>query len=184
MSSSGNRLLMSALAMVTILGGACGGGGRTVEVTGAWARSSPAAVTTGAVYMNLTASQADRLLSVSVSPDIADQAQIHEVVAADHTTLDQGDDTDHEAMDQSDDADHDAMHEEEMGSMSEVMTMRELTDGLELPANTTVELAPGGYHIMLIDLVEPLDAGDSFEVDLSFEGGTETVTVTVADRSP
>ena len=58
----------------------------------------------------------------------------------------------------------------EMRMEGDVMRMREV-DHLELPAGTTVELKPGGYHVMLIDLVEPLEEGKEIELRLVFEDG-------------
>ncbi|MBX3032063.1 MAG: copper chaperone PCu(A)C [Chloroflexi bacterium] len=45
-----------------------------------------------------------------------------------------------------------------------------------VPAGGSVELAPGGYHLMLIDLVAPLEDGTDVELVLSFRSGT-TLTV-------
>jgi len=47
--------------------------------------------------------------------------------------------------------------------------MQELKDGLAIPAGQTVELKPGGYHIMLMDLAEPLAEGDEISIRLDFE---------------
>ena len=53
---------------------------------------------------------------------------------------------------------------------------------LELPAGAAVALEPGGYHIMLLDLVDPLEAGSTFDLTLEFESGaTQTVEVEVRD---
>jgi copper(I)-binding protein len=61
----------------------------------------------------------------------------------------------------------------------ESMGMREVRS-LELPAGRTVELAPGGFHLMLMDLKHPLKAGDRVRVTLRFEkSGTQTVTADV-----
>jgi len=49
-----------------------------------------------------------------------------------------------------------------------VMKMREIP-GLELPAGQTVELKPGGYHLMLMDLKQPLKAGDTLPLTLQIE---------------
>lgn len=55
------------------------------------------------------------------------------------------------------------------------MQMRELTDGLSLPAGEAVALAPGGYHLMFID-PKPLREGDTFLATLTFENaGTKEV---------
>jgi len=58
-----------------------------------------------------------------------------------------------------------------------VMTMRPLADGLEIPAHEDVTLAPGGFHLMFIDLEEPIVAGADVPVTLTFEkaGVVETV---------
>ncbi len=50
-----------------------------------------------------------------------------------------------------------------------VMRMREQTAGVALPAGTPVALAPGGYHIMLMDLRQPLVAGQVIVVQLRFQ---------------
>lgn len=48
-----------------------------------------------------------------------------------------------------------------------VMAMRAVDD-VELPAGKMVEFKPGGYHVMLIDLVKPLAKGDKVPITLSF----------------
>lgn len=57
----------------------------------------------------------------------------------------------------------------EMSMNQDVMRMRELTDGLEIPAGATVKLKPGGYHLMLIKPAAPLVAGQKVRMRLSFE---------------
>lgn len=49
-----------------------------------------------------------------------------------------------------------------------VMRMRPLKDGLSVPAGQTVELKPGGLHIMLTGLKRPLKRGEIVPVTLSF----------------
>lgn len=58
----------------------------------------------------------------------------------------------------------------EMMMEGSTMKMRALAKGLELPAGKTVELSPGGYHVMLMDLKKPLKAGDSVPLTLVVEG--------------
>lgn len=48
------------------------------------------------------------------------------------------------------------------------MRMRPIA-GLDLPPGQSVQLAPGGYHVMLMDLKEPLAAGRSIPLTLRFE---------------
>jgi copper(I)-binding protein len=55
-----------------------------------------------------------------------------------------------------------------------------------LPANKTVELKPGGYHIMMMDLAQPLREGDSVPLTLTFEdktGKKQTMEVKVPVRA-
>lgn len=63
-----------------------------------------------------------------------------------------------------------------------VMRMREVTGGLDIPAGGSVELRPGGYHMMLLDLARPLRAGETIPVTLRFESG-ETLAADFAVRS-
>lgn len=53
-----------------------------------------------------------------------------------------------------------------------VMRMRPLR-ALDIPANGSVELKPGGTHVMLMGLKQPLQAGASLELDLRFEKSGE-----------
>lgn len=59
------------------------------------------------------------------------------------------------------------VHEMQMDGT--IMRMRELADGLALPAGKAVALAPGGYHIMLVDLKQPLVAGQVIPMQLRFQ---------------
>jgi periplasmic copper chaperone A len=58
----------------------------------------------------------------------------------------------------------------EMVMEGNVMKMRELSKGLDLPAGKTVDLKPGGYHVMLMDLKQEVKAGDTISVTLVVEG--------------
>jgi periplasmic copper chaperone A len=56
-----------------------------------------------------------------------------------------------------------------MEMIDDVLKMRPIPDGVEIPASQTVELAPGGYHLMPIDLMAPTKEGDAIPVTLQFE---------------
>ena len=56
----------------------------------------------------------------------------------------------------------------EMALDNGVMKMRAVT-GLALPAGKTVELKPGGYHVMLMDLKAPIRAGEPVPLTLVLE---------------
>ena len=51
-----------------------------------------------------------------------------------------------------------------------VMKMEPHPEGFEIPAGGTLELKPGGKHVMLLGLVKPLAVGDTIELTLNFEG--------------
>ena len=57
----------------------------------------------------------------------------------------------------------------EMKMDGNIMRMRELEQGLEIPAGATVTLAPGGLHLMLMGLVAPFEKGARVPVTLVFE---------------
>ena len=61
-----------------------------------------------------------------------------------------------------------------------MMRMRELTDGLPVPARGKVVLAPGGYHLMFIKPKRALVEGERFTATLRFrDAGKVTTTFTV-----
>ena len=63
-----------------------------------------------------------------------------------------------------------------------VMKMEPHPEGFEIPAGGTLELKPGGKHVMLLGLVKPLAVGDTIELTLNFDGSDPiTVSVPVLD---
>ena len=107
----------------------------------------------------------DALTKVSVPASVAKEAQLHE------TTVGMGSGMDSGAGGSSTTA---------MGDMGgKPMEMKPITK-VDVPAGATVQLKPGGFHIMLVDLVKPLAAGDTVPLTLTFEkAGTKTVDAKV-----
>lgn len=65
-----------------------------------------------------------------------------------------------------------------------VMRMRAI-DAIEVPAGQTVELKPGGRHVMFMGLKEPLKSGANFPLTLRFEkAGEVKVDVKVSPTAP
>lgn len=62
------------------------------------------------------------------------------------------------------------------------MVMRRKEGGITVPANGTAELAPGGEHLMLMDLSGPVRPGDELVITLEAQDGT-TWTFTAAART-
>ena len=64
------------------------------------------------------------------------------------------------------------------------MVMRETTHGFEIPADGHLHLEPGGNHFMLMELPEPLLAGDDVHFTLNFsDGSTLEVSAAVRDHA-
>ncbi|KRA97811.1 hypothetical protein ASD83_12055 [Devosia sp. Root685] len=64
----------------------------------------------------------------------------------------------------------------EMAMEGDVMKMRQLKDGIDLPAGETIKLEPGGLHLMFMGLNGAIKEGDAVPVTLTFEkAGTVTV---------
>lgn len=142
--------------------GASGTG--SVAVTGQWARTSPMNAANGAAYLTITSPVADAIVGVKVDASVAAMAQMHETVMATDSTM-------------------------AMGSATTVPGMGEMTmqpvDSIELPAGTAVSLKPGGYHIMLMTLAEPLEKGGTITLTLSLRtAGELVVEVPVLDEAP
>jgi copper(I)-binding protein len=57
----------------------------------------------------------------------------------------------------------------EMKMNGDVMQMRAVQGGLELPAGKAIELKPGGYHVMLMDLKTPLVKDTTVPLTLVFK---------------
>jgi periplasmic copper chaperone A len=57
----------------------------------------------------------------------------------------------------------------EMSMDNGVMKMRPVAKGLEIKPGQTVELKPGGYHVMFVGLNQQLKQGDHFKAQLMFE---------------
>ncbi|MBE2257684.1 MAG: copper chaperone PCu(A)C [Rhodobacteraceae bacterium] len=62
----------------------------------------------------------------------------------------------------------------EMRMDGSVMKMRAV-ERLELPAGKTVQLAPGGYHVMLLNLKQALRKGETVPLTLQIEGKDKQV---------
>lgn len=71
---------------------------------------------------------------------------------------------------------HQTVHEDGMAKMVP-------QERIEVPAQGTTALQPGGYHLMLIEPVKPLKAGDTVELTLQFDDGSkQTLQVPVRKR--
>lgn len=60
----------------------------------------------------------------------------------------------------------------EMAGSAGALQMREIEGGIVIPAGGGAALAPGGLHLMLMDLADPLEAGETIGVTLQFADGS------------
>jgi len=77
----------------------------------------------------------------------------------------------------------------EMKMDKDVMKMSALPNGLDLPAGKAVDLKPGGFHIMLMDLKLPLNKDVAVPLTLTFQDSSgkksqQVVQVPVSVQPP
>jgi copper(I)-binding protein len=145
---------------------ACGGSGEPSELAadGAWSRPTPTGAADGVLYLTVTSDVDDALVAVEVPASIASSAELHV------TSSDDGN------------GGHSGHHGG--GGGSGEVSMAEV-DQLEVPAGERVTLEPGGHHVMLIGLAEPLVDGETFPITLRFASGRSVRTdAVVADNPP
>ena len=124
---------------------------QTVDVKGAWVRSTVTGQKGTGAFMNITAKDGAKL--VGVSSPVAGVAELHE-----------------------------------MKMEGDIMKMRAVPV-LDLPAGQMVQLKPGGYHLMLMDLKKPLPKGSTVPLTLRLQDtkGVESqleVVLPVSTTSP
>jgi copper(I)-binding protein len=149
-----------AAAFAAIAAAGCSGDPAELAATDAWSRPTQEGATDGVVYLQLTTDTDETLVGVQVAPQVAAAAELH--------TSDTAGGGGHQ-------------HGAAGGG---VVTMTPVEE-VPVAAGATVEFRPGGNHIMLVDLAEPLEAGDTFTATLRFASGRSLPTeVIVADNPP
>ncbi len=167
-------LVAIGLALViTATAAACSSGaGGGLKTSGAWARQSMAMADTGAAYLVIenTGSEPDYLLGGSTPA--AKTIEVHE-------TVDMSSAMPAESMAEG----MASASPDPMASMSSSgMLGMQRIDRLEIPAGGSVELKPGSYHLMLIELTGELVVGDTIEMTLDFEqAGPVTVSAEIRE---
>jgi periplasmic copper chaperone A len=165
---------LAPIAIVALLVAACSGGTGGITTSGPWARTSPMVAGAGAAYMVIqnTGSAADFLLGGS--SDVAKAVEVHETVAipegsaAPAASAGMGSGS--------------PMASPAGGGTGGSMMGMQKMDRLEIPAGGSVELKPGSYHLMLIDLTRELKAGEKIDITLKFEkAGDVKVTAEVRE---
>lgn len=196
-SGSIRRLTAAAVAVLAVTAGACGSsdGASTsasvstssavaaIVVSDPWARATAPGAQVGVIYAQITSTgDADALVGVTVPAAVATEAQLH--VATTSPTPDVHVDMSEHSLGgggvNAVAAHHADGHTED--SPASTGTGMQQVPKLDIPAGGTLELAPGGSHVMLIGLVEPLVAGKSFTATFEFEKAPpQAISVDVRD---
>lgn len=175
---------VAVLVLLAVALAACSNAGGRWHTHEAYSRPTLAGGTGAAYFMLHNATETDDAL-IGASSDVAETVEIHlsGMVADGEAVESQEADHDHG------DGEHDGhaegehpMGEAEMHDMSSVGTMVKV-ERIELAAGHEIAFAPGGYHIMLINLQRELAAGDTFELTLHFEHA-EDLTIEVKVLAP
>lgn len=156
-----SRRHFSTILFCALTLSACGGRDAGFQVRDAWARPATAGAN-AAIYFELrNGSDTDEVL-LGASSEVARAVEIHQskMLGADEL----------EGMIEGGQGEHD------MGGMAGegVMQMAPV-ERLTLVAGEEIAFEPGGYHVMLVDLLEALEAGDEFSVTLHFEEAGDVV---------
>lgn len=164
--SKGVRLLPAvAILSATLLAG-CGSGGPgsgagSITVSGAWARPSQAMAGAGAGYLVIKNTGAAEDALTGGTSVVAKAVEVHETVDMSSAMPSASADGMGSGM-------ASPAASSGMGSGGSMMGMQKI-DRLVIPAGGSVELKPGSYHLMLIDLTQELKAGTTIEITLNFE---------------
>lgn len=144
-------------------------------MSGAWVRTSPRVANAGALYLEVAnhGDADDALIGATVDPSVAEKVVLHETVASEGGMADSPMATDTSTT-------------KEDGADTTIpgtgmMEMRPV-ERIEIPAGGSVGLQPGGYHLMLLELARPLEAGTQIKVTLTFDkAGAVPLTAEVRD---
>ncbi|UYN90117.1 MAG: copper chaperone PCu(A)C [Anaerolineales bacterium] len=173
---------VAVLVVLAVALAACNNAGGRWHTHEAYSRPTLAGGTGATYFMLHNATETDDAL-IGASSDVAETVEIHlSGMVADGEAVE----SQQAAHDEHGEAGHaegeHPMGETEMHDMSSIGTMVKV-DRVELAASHEIAFAPGGYHIMLINLQRELSAGDTFELTLHFEHA-EDLTIEVKVLAP
>ena len=174
-----HTLLLSAGSLVLALGLAAAPAGAQTDEPGAdpLASAAPAA-------SSMPSDMASLAAGLTVMGVWAREAPMVDLAGAAYLVVHNGSDTDDAIVGaESPVAAAVELHQSSMDDEG-MMSMNQVAE-IPVPAHGAATLEPGGYHIMLIGLTEPLLADDSFELTLEFRSAEpQTIRVPVLASSP
>ena len=138
-------MTLAALTTVALTSCAQKDSSSSWSVSDAWVRVTAPKQTNSAAYMKITVSEDDVLTNVSVPSSIAARAELHETTKP----------MDDMSMDTS------------STEMNDMTGMKQVAS-INVPAAGGIRLEPGGFHIMIMDLVKPIKLDELVPLTLTF----------------
>ena len=188
----GGRLVRRGLALSAALVAvgtlaACGSSSSDeVAVSDPWIRVTPGSQDMTAAYMSLKSPIDDKLVGASVASDVAEKAELHETTGPHSEDMsgvtEMGDQMGPGKGNMADSEDVSEMGSEstsDMDGQTKMMGMKQVSS-IALPAGEEVKLEPGGYHIMLLGLRNPIESDDQYLITLEFEKAGEVDVQAIA----
>lgn len=68
-------------------------------------------------------------------------------------------------------------------SMKDGVMEMKAVDAVDIPANRSVDLKPGGLHVMLMKVAQPINTGDNVPLVLTFESASKKSVVVKLDAT-
>jgi copper(I)-binding protein len=178
------RTLLFAVLMLVVA--ACGEG--KWHTHDAFTRPTQAGGNAAVYFLLHNATSHDDAL-LGASTDVAEVVEMHKSAMADDLDgmVAGGQEADHEHAEGEEEHEHEgdaehAMSDMEAQDLASVGSMT-LQQRVDVAAAHEIEFAPGGYHLMLVNLTRELVAGDHFELTLQFEH-SEDLTLEVHVIAP
>jgi copper(I)-binding protein len=132
-----------------------------LAATDAWARPTPAGSTAGVVYLSVSTDREDAIVAAHVPTSVAEAVELHETTGG-------GGGGPHQ---------HGAVGGADTVSMAQV-------ERFDLEPGEPLVFSPGGNHVMLVGLAEPLERGDAFELTLDLESGRSIAVEVPVQANP
>lgn len=158
-------MLLGALALSTVLG-ACGSEGSDDAMSASESSSSP---TTPESAVTAAATEAESLTMTDPWVKSAEEG----MTAAFGTLVNSGDSDVTIVSAETDITDMMELHETVQNDDG-AMAMQEKDGGFVVPAGGEHELAPGGDHLMIMELLRPVEPGEAVTITLTFDDGSTT----------
>ena len=157
------RYITLILFMLPLLAACAGTAQEGLTVENAWVRPAPMVGGNGGGFMVIKNNGSEDDALVSAEADFANVVEIHETYM-----IEEGEGMEDMGGDEG----------EGMEGLSEMMGMRPVTS-IAVPAGGEIELKPGSFHVMFIDVQEVLEPETTVSITLNFESGKQMVVEAV-----